>query len=47
MVEVLDHALEVADAVAVRVRERADVDLIHDAVVPPRALGHPRSMAAR
>ena len=37
VVEAAAHALEVADAVAVGVGERPDVDLVHDGVLPPVA----------
>jgi hypothetical protein len=48
VVQVVDHALQVADPVAVGVRERADVDLVDDAVPPPRGLvvRHRPSIAA-
>jgi hypothetical protein len=36
VVELVDQAGEIADAVAVRVGERADVDVIQDAFAPPR-----------
>ena len=41
--EALRDAGQVADAVAVRVQERARVDLVDHASLPPRAGRHPRS----
>ena len=40
MVEVAPDALEVADAVAVRVGEGAGIDLVDDGGLPPRLVGH-------
>src|SRR4051812_35592492 len=40
MVEAPPDALEVADAVAVRVLERARIDLVDDAALPPGVLRH-------
>ena len=47
VVEAPPDALEVADAVAVGVLERARVDLVHGAALPPQVLGHGRPAAAR
>jgi hypothetical protein len=42
VVELVDHASEIADAVAVRVGERAEVDLMEDRALPPGA--HPPTL---
>ena len=48
MIETIDHAAEVADAVAVGVRERPNVDLVQDALAPPGGIvvRHQPSMSA-
>jgi hypothetical protein len=48
MVEVVDHALQVADAVTVAVGEGTDVDLVQDTVPPPGGIvvRHRPSIAA-
>src|SRR4029079_1372866 len=38
-VQTAEEAAQVADAVTVRVRKRARVDLVHDAPLPPRGRG--------
>jgi hypothetical protein len=39
VVDAVDDAAQVADAVAVGVREAAGVHLVHDGVAPPRGVG--------
>jgi hypothetical protein len=39
VIEMLRYACEIADTVTVRVRERPDVDVVHDSVAPPHGLG--------
>ena len=47
VVEVAPDALEVADPVAVRVGEGAGVDLVDDGGLPPRLVGHRRTVTGR
>ena len=43
----LDHAFEVADAIAVSVSERAWIDLIKDCGLPPFKFGHMKLLNAK
>jgi hypothetical protein len=47
VVEPAGDAVEVADAVAVGVLERARIDLVDDAALPPGRLGHGRPREGR
>ena len=40
VVETLENAIQVADAVAVAVLKRSRIDLVDDAALPPRQLLH-------